>query len=202
MAASPNIVSSTEPGQTDLLERSDRAPAGRWLQGRRPQLGELTWWMTSRGSRRCSPAKTARPFSRPTPTEASHHLPRNRRTERGRPRLIAGFGLDEGESIGALLQQGPPTPRSRTSMSTRRASPGRGRFPRYFAPDVDRARRRSRRSSLDRLRIDDVMGTPAWKSPLLVVPGRGARRGDPTDAERQFAQRMGANTIRPAHIAR
>ena len=23
---------------------------------------------------------------------------------------IAGFGLDEGESIGALLQQGPPTP--------------------------------------------------------------------------------------------
>ena len=37
---------------------------------------------------------------------------------------IAAFGLDEGESIGALLAQGPPTPRSRTWTSTSRASPG------------------------------------------------------------------------------
>ena len=37
---------------------------------------------------------------------------------------IAAFGLDEGESIGALLAQGPPTPAWRISTSTSWASPG------------------------------------------------------------------------------
>jgi pimeloyl-ACP methyl ester carboxylesterase len=58
---------------------------------------------------------------------------------------IAGFGLDEGESIGALLQQGPPTPAVRISRSTRRASPG---FPRTISsptspPISTQTRRRS-----------------------------------------------------------
>ena len=58
---------------------------------------------------------------------------------------IAGFGLDEGESIGALLQQGPPTPRSRTSMSTRRASHGSRRtISTVTSPPIStRSRRRS-----------------------------------------------------------
>jgi pimeloyl-ACP methyl ester carboxylesterase len=37
---------------------------------------------------------------------------------------IAGFGLDEGESIGGLLEQVPPTLRSRTSTSTSKALRG------------------------------------------------------------------------------
>ena len=37
---------------------------------------------------------------------------------------IAGFGLDEGESIGQLLEQGPRRPRWSTWTSTTRASPG------------------------------------------------------------------------------
>ena len=37
---------------------------------------------------------------------------------------IAAFGLDEGESIGGLLAQGPPTGPSRTWTSTSRGSPG------------------------------------------------------------------------------
>jgi len=37
---------------------------------------------------------------------------------------IAGFGLDEGESIGALLEQGPQGPPWRISTSTSTALPG------------------------------------------------------------------------------
>ena len=44
---------------------------------------------------------------------------------------VAGFGLDEGESIGALRQQGPRPRLWRMSISTRRASAGpQRRFPR------------------------------------------------------------------------
>jgi hypothetical protein len=51
--------------------------------------------------------------------------------------------------------------------------------------------------------LEDVMGTPAWKalpSWYMVASGDEAI---PPDAERQFAQRMGASTIEVAsgHVA-
>ena len=55
--------------------------------------------------------------------------------------FIAGFGLDEGESVGALLQQSPPTP----AVATRRASPGSPRTTSSVTsrPTSTRSRRRS-----------------------------------------------------------
>ena len=44
---------------------------------------------------------------------------------------VAGFGLDEGESLGALLGQGPPTPAIAALRSTIRASPGCPRTPSF-----------------------------------------------------------------------
>jgi pimeloyl-ACP methyl ester carboxylesterase len=58
---------------------------------------------------------------------------------------IAGFGLDEGESIGALLQQGPPTP---AVANVDVDSEGFGWIPEddflgHFAADIAGSRRRS-----------------------------------------------------------
>jgi hypothetical protein len=58
---------------------------------------------------------------------------------------IAGFGLDEGESIGALLQQGPPTP---AVANVDVDSEGFGWIPRTISsvispPTSTRSRRRS-----------------------------------------------------------
>jgi hypothetical protein len=58
---------------------------------------------------------------------------------------IAGFGLDEGESIGALLQQAPPTPAlGDIDVDSKGFAwiPEDG-FLAHFAPDVTRSRRRS-----------------------------------------------------------
>ena len=58
---------------------------------------------------------------------------------------IAGFGLDEGESIGALLEHALRPRRWRTSMSTPRASPGSPRTTSSLTspPTSTRSRRRS-----------------------------------------------------------
>ena len=58
---------------------------------------------------------------------------------------IAGFGLDEGESIGALLQQAPPTPALGVIEVDSKGFawlPEEG-FLAHFAPDIDRSRPRS-----------------------------------------------------------
>jgi pimeloyl-ACP methyl ester carboxylesterase len=113
---------------------------------------------------------------------------------------IAGFGLDEGESIGALLQQGPPTP---AVANVEVDSEGFGWLPEddflaHFAPDVDPVRARvmyAVQQPLHTSVFDDVMGTPAWSSlPSWFLV---AERDEviPPDAERAFAQRMGADTI-------
>ena len=47
---------------------------------------------------------------RPLLRRPDHDRPRHRRPERDGSGYVAAFGLDEGESIGALLAQGPPTP--------------------------------------------------------------------------------------------
>jgi len=82
---------------------------------------------------------------------------------------IAGFGLDEGESIGALLQQGPPTP---AVANVEVDSEGFAWLPEddflaHFAPDVDPVEAKVMYAAQQPLHVstfDDVMGTPAWKS--------------------------------------
>jgi pimeloyl-ACP methyl ester carboxylesterase len=121
---------------------------------------------------------------------------------------IAGFGLDEGESIGALLAAGPPTP-ALAHLDIDDAGYAwlpEDDFVNHFAGDVDPVRAKVMHAVQQPLHTDalgDVMGTPAWKalpSWFLVAEGDQAI---PPDAERQFAARMGATTVEIAsnHVA-
>jgi pimeloyl-ACP methyl ester carboxylesterase len=116
---------------------------------------------------------------------------------------IAGFGLDEGESIGALLQQAPPTPAlGDIDVDSEGFAwiPEDG-FLAHFAPDVDPAKAKvmcAVQQPLHTSTFDDVMGVPAWKSlPSWYLVAQNDQV-IPPDAERQFAQRMGADTIEVA----
>jgi pimeloyl-ACP methyl ester carboxylesterase len=116
---------------------------------------------------------------------------------------IAAFGLDEGESIGALLQQGPPTP---AVANIDVDSQGFAWLPQddflsHFAADIDPVKAKvmyAVQQPLPLSTFDDVMGTPAWKSlPSWYLVAENDEV-IPPDAERQFAQRMGADTIEVA----
>jgi pimeloyl-ACP methyl ester carboxylesterase len=121
---------------------------------------------------------------------------------------IAAFGLDEGESIGALLEQGPPTPAlAHLDIDSEGfAWLPEDDFVNHFAADVDPVRAKvmwAVQQPLHASALSDVMGVPAWKSLpswYLVADGDQAI---PPDAERQFAARMGADTIEVAsnHVA-
>jgi pimeloyl-ACP methyl ester carboxylesterase len=121
---------------------------------------------------------------------------------------IAAFGLDQGESIGALLSQGPPTP---AIAHLRIDAQGfawlpQDDFVQHFAADVERDQANvmyAVQQPLSVTALGDVMGTPAWKtlpSWYLVAKNDEAI---PPDAERLFAQRMGATTVEIAssHVA-
>lgn len=116
---------------------------------------------------------------------------------------IAGFALDEGESIGALLQQAPPTPAlGDIDVDSKGFAwiPEDG-FLAHFAPDVDPVTAKvmcAVQQPLHTSTFDDVMGVPAWKSlPSWYLVAQNDQV-IPPDAERQFAQRMGADTIEVA----
>ena len=91
---------------------------------------------------------------------------------------IAAFGLDEGESIGALLAQGRRRRPWRTWTSTSRASPGSPRTTSWTTSpaDVDPVKARvmfAVQQALSASTLQDVMGVPAWKSPR---PGSWSQR--------------------------
>jgi pimeloyl-ACP methyl ester carboxylesterase len=113
---------------------------------------------------------------------------------------VAGFGLDEGESIGALLAQGPPTPALAHLDIDQQgfAWLPEDDFVHHFAADVDPVKARvmfAVQQPLHASALEEVMGVPAWKSLpswFLVADGDQAI---PPDAQRQFAARMGATTV-------
>jgi pimeloyl-ACP methyl ester carboxylesterase len=121
---------------------------------------------------------------------------------------IAAFGLDEGESIGALLAQAPPTPALANLDIDEQgfAWLPEDDFVNHFAADVDPTKARvmhAVQQPLHASALEDVMGPPAWKSLpswYLVADGDQAI---PPDAERQFAARMGATTteVPTNHVA-
>jgi pimeloyl-ACP methyl ester carboxylesterase len=121
---------------------------------------------------------------------------------------VAAFGLDEGESLGALLSQGPVTP-ALAHLFTDKEGFGwlsEDDFVLHFAADVDPTRARvmhAVQQALAGSAFTDVMGVPAWKSLpswYLVATNDEAI---PPDAERLFAQRMGATTVEvpSSHLA-
>jgi pimeloyl-ACP methyl ester carboxylesterase len=121
---------------------------------------------------------------------------------------IAAFGLDEGESLGALLSQGPVTPALAHLFTDSRGYGwlSEDDFVNHFAGDVEPTRARvlyAVQQPLASSAFTDVMGVPAWKSLpswYLVAENDEAI---PPDAERQFAARMGATTVEipSSHVA-
>ena len=113
---------------------------------------------------------------------------------------IAGFGLDEGESIGALLAQGPPTPAlAHLDIDEQGfAWLPEDDFVNHFAADVEPSKARVMHAVQQPLAgsaLNEVMGVPAWKSHPTWFMVADGDQAIPPDAERQFAARMGATTV-------
>ena len=142
---------------------------------------------------------------------------------------IAAFGLDEGESLGALLEQGPPSPGlAHVDVDEH----GFARLPEddfvnHFAADVDPVKARVMFASArpadgpavadgSRARpafavqqplhwsaLGEVIGVPAWRSlPSWFLVADGDQVIPPA-AQRVFAPRMGATTVEVSsnHVA-
>ena len=121
---------------------------------------------------------------------------------------IAAFGLAEGESLGALLGGGPPSPALAHLIVDEQ---GFGWLPEddfvgHFAAGVDPVKARvlfAVQQGLSMTTFEDVMGSPAWKShPTSYLVAKNDE-AIPPDAERMFAKRMGADTVDVAagHLA-
>jgi pimeloyl-ACP methyl ester carboxylesterase len=113
---------------------------------------------------------------------------------------VAAFGLNEGESIGALLGRGPATPAIAHMQIDEQgfAWLPEDDFIQHFASDVDPAEARvmyAVQQPLAASTLGDVMATPAWKTLLTWFAIAQHDEVIPPDAERLFAQRMGATTV-------
>jgi len=121
---------------------------------------------------------------------------------------VAAFGLDEGESLGARLGGGPPTP-SLAHLIVDELGFGwlpADDFVTHFAAGVDPARARvlhAVQQPISMSAFDDVMGAPAWRSHPSWYMVAAGDEAIPPDAERRFAQRMGATTVevQAGHLA-
>ena len=122
--------------------------------------------------------------------------------------FIAAFGLDEGESIGQLLAQGPVMPALAHLDIDKQgfAWLPEDDFVNHFAADVEPAKAQvmyAVQQPLPASALEDVMGAPAWKSfPSWFMVADGDQT-IPPDAERLFAKRMGATTVQTStnHVA-
>ena len=121
---------------------------------------------------------------------------------------IAAFALDQDESLGALLSQGPVTP-ALAHMITDEQGFGwlsEDDFVNHFAADVEPGKARVMYAVQQPLTVsafNEAMGTPAWKSLPSWYFVATDDEAIPPDAERQFAARMGATTVEVAssHVA-
>jgi pimeloyl-ACP methyl ester carboxylesterase len=113
---------------------------------------------------------------------------------------VAGFAIDEGESLAALLGSGPPTP---AIAHLEVDDQGFGwlsedDFVNHFAADLDPTRARvlyAVQQPLAMSTFEYTMGVPAWRDlPCWFVVAQNDE-AIPPDGERQFAERMGATTI-------
>jgi pimeloyl-ACP methyl ester carboxylesterase len=121
---------------------------------------------------------------------------------------IAAFGLDEGESLGALLAQGPVTPALAHRFVDTRGFVwlSEDDFVDHFAADVDPVKARvlhAVQQPLAAAAFEELMGVPAWKSLPSWYMVAGDDQALPPDAERLFAKRMGATVVEvpSSHLA-
>src|SRR5260370_25489263 len=100
---------------------------------------------------------------------------------------VAAFGLDQGESLGALLSQGPPTPVLAHLFTDPQgfAWLSEDDFVSHFAADVDPVKAKvmyAVQQPLATSVLGDVMGVPAWKTLppwYLVAPDAEPLPPDP-----------------------
>jgi pimeloyl-ACP methyl ester carboxylesterase len=121
---------------------------------------------------------------------------------------VAAFGIDEGESLGGLLAQGPTPPALANLVTDDEGFVWlpEDDFVGHFAADVDPVRARvlyAAQQPIAGASFGDVMGVPAWRSLPSWFLVAAQDEAIPPDAERQFAQRMGAETLEVAssHVA-
>ncbi|MEP7286723.1 MAG: alpha/beta hydrolase [Chloroflexota bacterium] len=121
---------------------------------------------------------------------------------------IAAFGLDEGESLQALLSQGPPPPALAHLIIDKQgfAWLPHDDFVKHFAADVDPVQANvmfAVQQPLSAAALGEKMGVPAWKSFPSWYLVATKDEAIPPDAERLFAKRMGATTVEVAssHVA-
>jgi len=120
---------------------------------------------------------------------------------------IAGFGLDEGESIQGLITQGPPTPATaHLHIDTKGfAWMPQDDFVNHFAADVDQVTANvmyAVQQPLSLKSFEERMGTPSWKTLPSWFLVATEDQVIPPDAERAFAQRMRATTeeVKSSHV--
>jgi pimeloyl-ACP methyl ester carboxylesterase len=121
---------------------------------------------------------------------------------------VAAPGLDQGESLGALLSQGPVTPALAHLVTDTRgfAWLSEDDFVSHFAADVDPVKAKvmyAVQQPLATSALGDVMGVPAWKTLPSWYLVATTDQALPPDAERMFASRMGATTVEipSSHVA-
>jgi pimeloyl-ACP methyl ester carboxylesterase len=122
---------------------------------------------------------------------------------------IAAFGLDEGESLGALLGHGPPPPALAHQVVDEDgfAWLAQEAFVNYFpGGDIDPVKSKVLYAVQQPLAVSafsDVMTVPAWKSLPSWYLVAQHDQALPPDAQRTFAMRMGATTAEVAsgHLA-
>jgi pimeloyl-ACP methyl ester carboxylesterase len=121
---------------------------------------------------------------------------------------VAAFGLDQGESLGALLSQGPVAPALAHLFTDTRgfAWLSEDDFVSHFAADVDPVKAKAMyavQQPLATSAFAQVMGVPAWKTQPSWYLVAAADQALPAEAERTFASRMGATTVEipSSHVA-
>jgi pimeloyl-ACP methyl ester carboxylesterase len=121
---------------------------------------------------------------------------------------IAAFGLDEGESLGGLLAQGPPTPALAHQVVDDEGLVwlSEDDFVNHFAADVDPVKAKvlyAAQQPLSVSALGDVMTLPAWKSLPSWYMIAQDDQALPPDVERMFANRMGATIaeVPSGHLA-
>jgi pimeloyl-ACP methyl ester carboxylesterase len=113
---------------------------------------------------------------------------------------VAAFGLDRGESLGALLAQGPPSPAIAHLDIDKQgyAWLPEDDFVNHFAGDVDPVKAKVMFASQQPLAVStfgEVMGEVAWKSIPSWYLVAQSDQAIPPDVERLFAKRMGATVV-------
>jgi pimeloyl-ACP methyl ester carboxylesterase len=121
---------------------------------------------------------------------------------------VAAFALDEGESLGGLLAQGPPSPALAHQIVDAEgfAWLPEDDFVNYFPDHIDPVKSKVLYAVQQPLSVNafsDVMTVPAWKSlPSWYLVAQADQALAP-DAQRMFANRMGATIaeVPSGHLA-